>query len=301
MKRKNLITIGTFDGVHCGHRHLFNRLDTMAAQHLLKPLVLYFPFPPKYISNQPEMSILTPPAEKGRLLFDAGMQTVALDFNEVQNLTPEEFFKKLQKKYNMGGLLVGADFAFGKDRQGGIDFLRDQCARLKIPFEVVDFYKVGTQKVSSSLVRNTLAKGNIKEANALLGWNYKLTGRVVKGDKLGRKIGFPTANLDTGVYKILPLGVFAVRVRVGRKHYNGFCNIGFRPTVNKQNPQTPLVEVHIFDFHQSIYGRDITIWFEDKLRNEQKFAGLDALKAQLTKDQKAAQALFAKLDKQKAQ
>lgn len=300
MKRKNLITIGTFDGVHTGHRHLFNRMDAMAVQHLLKPLVLYFPFPPKYVSSQPEMSILTPPAEKSRLLFDAGMLTKALDFEEVRDLTPEEFFKKLQKKYNMGGLIVGPDFAFAKDRQGTVDFLREQCARLNMPFEVVDFYKTGTQKISSSMVRNLLAKGNVKEANALLGRPYNLTGRVVKGDRLGHKIGFPTANLDTGVYKILPLGVFAVRVRVGHTYYRGFCNIGLRPTVNQETPKTPLVEVHIFDFDKNIYGRDVTIWFMDKLRDEQKFANLDALKAQLTKDQKAAQAVFAKPEERKA-
>ena len=115
-----------------------------------------------------------------------------------------------------------------------------------------------------------------------------MTGRVISGHKLGRKLGYPTANLDTGIYKILPLGVFAVKVRVGTKIYDGFCNIGFRPTVHPLSGTLPLVEVHIFDFDKNIYGKKITVWFVEKLRDEAKFDSLPELVAQLKKDRSQA-------------
>ena len=289
MKKKNFITIGSFDGVHTGHRFLFGRLEALAAQYRQKPLALYFPLPPKtLLSPEPEMTILTTPKEKKKLLRACGTPALPLDFNRCRNLSAEDFFAQLLSTYQMGGLLVGADFAFGKDRQGDVDFLRTQCARHSLPFEVAVFSKAGTEKISSSLIRKTLATGDIARANALLGRPYELTGQVIKGHQLGRKLGFPTANLDTGIYKILPLGVFAVKVRVGRRFYDGFCNIGFRPTVNTLNTKLPLVEVNIFDFKQSIYGRKITIWFIDKLRDETKFAGLEQLVHQLKQDRNEA-------------
>lgn len=295
MTQKRFITIGTFDGVHIGHRYLFGRLDALAVRHLQKPFVLYFPLPPKtLLGTHPEMTVLSTPDEKKRILKGLGVPAAALDFDACRNMEPAEFFEEiLLKKYRMGGLLVGPDFAFGKDRRGDTDFLRAECAKRGIPFEVASFYQTDCEKVSSSLIRKTLAGGDAERVSALLGRPYELTGTVVKGHKLGRRLGFPTANLDTGIYKILPLGVFAVKVRVGRKHYNGFCNIGFRPTVNTIDSSLPLVEVNIFDFHQSIYGRKITVWFAGKLRDETKFSGLDALVGQLKKDREFARAVLA--------
>lgn len=292
-KAKNLITVGTFDGLHAGHRTLFGKLEMMAARHHLKPLALYFPLPPKtLLAQHPEMTVLTLPDEKKFLLKKHDVPALALDFSACRNLSPVRFFDILRTRYNMGGMLAGPDFAFGKDRQGGIGFLRTQCEKYGLPFDVAEFSVTDGEKISSSLIRKTLAEGDIILANALLGRPYELTGRVVKGHQLGRKLGFPTANLDTGIHKILPLGVFAVKVRVGRKIYDGFCNIGFRPTVNPVHDKLPLVEVNIFDFKQSIYGRKITIWFVQKLRNEMKFNGLDNLVKQLTADREDARALL---------
>ncbi len=286
---KQFLTIGTFDGVHLGHQHLFNTLEARAVRQQMRAKVLYFPLPPKtLLSAHPEMSVLTLPDEKKNVFKKLGMRAEALDFQQLRSLSPRQFFNRLVHHYDMGGLLVGADFAFGKGREGSAVFLREACAEKNIPFEVVPFYKDGYEKVSSSLIRKILAQGDIPRANMLLGRPYELTGRVITGHKLGRKLGYPTANLDTGIYKILPLGVFAVKVRVGTKYYDGFCNIGFRPTVNTLNTLLPLVEVHIFNFKQSIYGRNITVWFFEKLRNETKFDGLEALKAQLARDKQAA-------------
>jgi len=293
MKRKNMITVGTFDGVHIGHQHLFARLDTLAAQHLLKPLVLYFPLPPKTLLNEhPEMTILTTPEEKKKLFRQHAMPAHTLDFEAIRTQSAEDFFTYLQTEYNLGGLLIGADFAFAKDRQGDAAFLRTACKRADIPCEIMPFFNEDNTKISSSLIRKTLAQGDISRTTALLGRPYELTGKVIKGFQLGRKLGFPTANLDTGLYKILPLGVFAVKVRVGTKIYNGFCNIGFRPTVNTLHTRMPLVEVNIFKFKQSIYGRKITIWFVEKLRNEMKFTSLEKLTAQLAADKKHAEKLL---------
>ena len=290
-KTKHFITVGTFDGLHGGHRALFGKLEMMSALHRMKPLALYFPFPPKtLLGEHPEMTVLTLPAEKKFLFKKSAITARPLDFGACRNLSAEQFFDVLRHKYNMGGLLAGPDFAFGKDRQGSLDFLRAQCDRYGLPFSVAEFSLIQGEKISSSLIRKMLAQGNIPLANALLGRPYELTGRVIKGHQLGRKLGFPTANLDTGIYKILPLGVFAVKVRVGRKIYDGFCNIGFRPTVNPIHAKLPLVEVNIFDFKQSIYGRNITLWFVQKLRDEKKFNGLDNLVAQLKSDREDARA-----------
>lgn len=295
MKRKRFITIGTFDGVHAGHRFLFNRLDVLCAQYGLKPLVLYFPFPPKtLLSAQPAMTVLTTPDEKHALLKTAtDAQIERLDFQAYREYTPEQFFKQvLVKKHNVGGLLVGKDFAFGKARAGHADFLLRQCQRLNIPFVVSDFCTTDGMKISSSLIRKTLAEGKIPEANQMLCRPYSVQGRVVQGQKLGRKLGYPTANLDTGFYKILPHGVFAVWVKLGKQFYKGFCNIGFRPTVNPIHSNIPLVEVNIFDFNKSIYGRKLTVFFEAKIRAETKFDGLESLKKQLAQDKLSAEKLL---------
>lgn len=294
MATKHFITIGTFDGVHAGHRFLFNRLNVLAANALQQPLVLYFPLPPKtLLSAHPEMTVLTTPEEKQRLLQEASAaKTIALDFNKIHNQSPEEFFNELVNRYQMGGLLIGKDFAFGKDRQGSADFLREECLKRNIQFEVLDFLSDKEQKISSSLIRKTLALGDIPQANAYLGRPYQVTGTVIVGNKLGRTLGFPTANLDTGIYKILPLGVFAVTAEVGGRLYPGFCNIGFRPTVNTIQSPIPLVEVNIFDFNQDIYGQQLTVYFYEKLRNETKFNGLDALVCQLKKDRTQARQLL---------
>lgn len=286
---KNFITIGTFDGVHRGHQHLFNLLEARAALHRAKPLILYFLLPPKTLQTpHPEMTVLSLPDEKKRLFKAMGLRAEILDFSKVRSLSAQQFFNRLLNRFDCGGLLIGADFAFGKNREGSAVFLREACGQKNIPFEVAPFYTEEYEKISSSLIRKVLAQGDIARANSLLGRPYELTGRVIAGHKLGRKLGYPTANLDTGIYKILPLGVFAVKVRVGTKMYDGFCNIGFRPTINTLNTLLPLVEVHIFNFKQSIYGRKITIWFYQKLRNEVKFEGLEALKTQLAQDKQQA-------------
>lgn len=292
MTRKKLITIGTFDGVHLGHKALFAKLEQLSVKLQMKAQVLYFPYPPKsLLAEQPAMTVLSTPPEKKALLKKClSCRAEELNFQMYREYTAEKFFKKvLLEKYNCGAILAGPDFAFGKNRQGNSEFLKNKCAQLGIPCEILPFYDgEDGSKISSSLIRKTLAEGDIKTANALLGRPYSLEGRVIEGKKLGRKIGFPTINLDINFYKLLPLGVFAVKVRVGRKFYRGICNIGFRPTVNPIDSIIPLVEVHLLDFRRSIYGHRVEVFFYDKIRSESKFDGLDALKAQLSQDKESA-------------
>ncbi len=292
MKPKYFITIGTFDGVHLGHQALFARLEQAAVQHQLKPLVLYFPYPPKtLLSPAPAMTVLSTPPEKKALLKSClTAPREELNFYMYREYTPEQFLKKvLLDKYRCGGILAGPDFMFGKNQAGNDTWLKQKCSQLGIPFEMIPFYDGSKgEKISSSLIRKTLAAGNIPLANAMLGRPYSIEGRVVPGKKLGRKLGFPTANLDVNFYKLLPLGVYAVQVRVGRSMYRGVCNIGFRPTVNPIDSIIPLTEVHILDFNKSIYGRRIQVSFLRRLRGEEKFDSLDALKAQLAADKEQA-------------
>lgn len=297
MKAKTIITIGTFDGVHLGHRALFTRLEQLAVLHHLKPLVLYFPYPPKTLLSQaPAMTVLSTPPEKKLLLKQALGDTAfeALNFQLYREYTPEHFFKKvLLEKYHCAALLAGPDFAFGKNRQGTDAWLQKKCEQLHIPFEVLPFYDGPRgEKIASSLVRKLLADGQLHQAQERLGHPYSLEGIVVPGQRLGRKLGFRTANLNVNFYKLLPLGVYAVRVRVGRSWYPGVCNIGYRPTVNTISAPVPLTEVHILDFNKSIYGRRIEVVFVGKIRGEQKFDGLDALKKQLAQDKAAAKKLL---------
>lgn len=298
MKAKRMITLGTFDGVHVGHRALFTRLEQLAVLHHQTPLVLYFAYPPKtLLSAAPAMTVLSTPPEKKLLLQQTLSNTAReeLNFYLYREFTPDLFFKKvLIEKYNCGGILVGPDFTFGKNHAGNSAWLSTKCAQLKLPLEIIPFYRnpMG-EKISSSLIRKTLAAGDLTAAQAMLGRAYTAQGRVIAGHKLGRKLGFPTANLDINFYKLLPLGVYAVRVRLGRTWHKGVCNIGYRPTVNTIASPVPLTEVHLLDFNKSIYGRRLEIVFITQIRGEQKFDSLEALKAQLAQDKQAARHLLA--------
>lgn len=280
--RKNFIAIGSFDGVHLGHRHLFENLKTLAAEYTMTPMLLVFKVPPKVVM-EPAHGLLTTPEEKAALLKKAGMRRIEfLDFKKVRNLSKEEFFNILLKKYNMGGILCGKDFAFGKERGGKADFLKHACADNGVIFKCADFLETGGTKISSSLIRKALKSGDIEAVNGMLGSDYQVSGEIVKGRQMGRKIGFPTANIDFDKLKILPRGVYAVRVKLGRKEYMGVCNIGYRPTVEEGG--LPTCEVHILDFNRDIYGRMMTAEFVAKIRSEKKFSTLGELTQQINRD-----------------
>lgn len=290
--RKNFIAIGSFDGVHLGHRHLFESLKAFAAEYKMNPLLLVFKVPPKVVMD-PAHGLLTTPEEKLALLKKAGMRRAEfLDFKKVRDMSKEEFFDVLVKKYNMGGILCGKDFAFGRERGGKTNFLKRACAENGVIFKCADFLEAGGVKISSSLIRKALKAGDIEAVNGMLGSEYQVSGKIVKGRQMGRKIGFPTANIDFDSLKILPRGVYAVKAKLGRREYMGVCNIGCRPTVEQGG--LPTCEVHILDFNRDIYGRVMTAEFVAKIRPEKKFATLGELTQQINRDSILAYKLLKK-------
>jgi FAD synthase len=177
---------------------------------------------------------------------------------------------------------VGKDFAMGKDRLGNGEFLRKACAEAGVIFEQADFVQTAGHKVSSSSIRKALNEGNIDAVTEMLGRRYYICGKVVKGRQLGRKMGFPTANIKTDPHKILPRGIYAVEVFLGKETFKGVCNIGSRPTVELHG--LPSTEVHILDFDRNIYGRNLGVNFAAKIRDEIKFDTLGELVQQINKD-----------------
>lgn len=279
---KNFIAVGSFDGVHLGHKHLFEMLKNFAVLNRMRPMLLVFGVAPKVFMDK-SRGILTTVSEKKALLKKTKIYQIKfLDFAKIRNLTKEEFFKVLVKKYKMGGILCGKDFAFGKDRGGKSSFLKRACKGNGIVFECADFLEAGGEKISSSLIRKALKTGDIEAVNGMLGREYEVSGKVVKGNRLGRKIGFPTANINFDGLKILPKGVYAVKVLLGKENFIGVCNIGCRPTVEKGG--LPTCEVHILDFNRNIYGRYLTVRFVAKIREEKHFSALGELTQQINKD-----------------
>ncbi|MCX5782988.1 MAG: riboflavin biosynthesis protein RibF [Elusimicrobia bacterium] len=283
----NFIAAGTFDGVHKGHAQILRELVKSARTGGMESLVLYFTFPPKAsISGQTKQTLITLPSEREKLLRSFGIGGVKkLDFNVLGEMSAEKFFTRVMlKKYKMGGILAGQDFAFGKNREGHLDFLRRECARHGIKLKILPFIKCHKHKISSSVIRLLLHEGHVETAAQLLGRPYLISGKVVRGAGLGRKLGFPTANLNVDPRKILPRGVFAVKVRLNKKTYNAVANIGFRPTINPIHKDLPLVEVHLLNFSADIYGQTLAIEFISKIRGEKKFPNLDSLKKNIARD-----------------
>jgi riboflavin kinase/FMN adenylyltransferase len=291
---KNFITVGSFDGLHLGHKRLLRTLKNAAAENKMKPFVLYFAQPPKMVmGRRTASSVITPPVEKRKLLQNFGLKAIEIDFSKVGKLSHKSFFEILIRKHNMGGFLTGRDFAFGKKRLGRLDFLKEACRRAGAHLLIADFERDGKgRKISSSLIRELLNGGDIAAANALLGRPYCVVGKVVKGRRIGRTLGFPTANLDAPEQKLLPRGVFAAAARLGSsgKTYKAVVNIGSRPTVNKT--AMSLMEVHIIGFKGNIYGKTLAVDFIGKIRDEKEFSSLMRLRTQIEKDVAAARELF---------
>lgn len=281
-------TVGIFDGVHAGHRFLIEQVKEFANAQNVMSVVITFAKHPRSILN-PEFcpEILTTLPEKLQQLETTGIDAcIILDFTpEMGQLSAYNFIKTiLYQKFNVQTLLVGHDHRFGRDRKDGFpEYLQ---YGISIGLKVIQATRFRTeldQFISSSEIRNLLQKGDIEHANRLLNYNYNLCGKVIDGFKVGRKIGFPTANIFVeNQYKLIPaLGVYAVQVQWNNKFYKGMLNIGIRPTLNGTKVS---LEVHIIDFNEDIYNQIIKIDFKSRIRDEQKFNGIDELVEQLEKD-----------------
>ncbi len=281
---QTVATIGFFDGVHRGHQFLLQELRNHAERCKLKSLVVSFNNSP-LATLRPEKSVklLTTPHEKTALFTQAEIDNcLLLDFDKnLSQLTAREFLTWLNKNYGVQKLLVGYDHRFGSD---GISSLSDyQALGNELGIDILPCARFDSkEEISSSAIRNYVGEGNIEQANRLLGYHYAIEGVVVQGQQIGRKIGFPTANLLTNSEKLIPKnGVYAVEINHNTQIYKGLLNIGMRPTV-KGNCRT--IEVHLLDFEGDLYDERLTLHIEKRLRDEYKFASLDELKYQIEKD-----------------
>ena len=298
-----VLTIGTFDGVHLGHRKIIARLHDLAKAINGESVIFTFdPHPRKIVApTETNLRLLTTLEEKIELFEQAGIDHLIIyPFTpEFAQLTYEEFVEQvLVGQIHTQSLVVGYDHKFGKGRAGDFELLKNLADRLGFQIEKLDVLLVNESNVSSTKIREAIQTGDFETANAYLGYPFTLHGTVVEGQKLGRTIQYPTANVDASdPDKIIPgYGVYAVRVDVRGKTYEGMLNIGSRPTVN-HNADHRTVEVNLFDFDEDIYGEPIEVVFYHKLRDEQKFGSLDALKEQLAKDKTETISYFRSVQK----
>ncbi|SHF52741.1 riboflavin kinase / FMN adenylyltransferase [Mariniphaga anaerophila] len=291
---KPVVTIGTFDGLHLGHQKVLSRLIDFARQRNGESVVFTFYPHPRLITapGETNLRLLTTLEEKKKLFARSGIDhLIIFPFTkEFSQLTYSEFVEQiLVNKMHTHCLVVGYDHRFGKNREGGFEYLQGCAAKFGFEIEKLEVLLVDESHVSSTRIRKALEEGKIEQANKFLGYRFTLQGTVVEGQRVGRKLGFPTANIEASdPNKLIPgYGVYAVEVLVAGKEYKGMLNIGSRPTFNK-NADNRSIEVHIFDFSGDIYNQEITLIFVGKIRNEHKFSGVEALTEQLKKDKVAA-------------
>jgi len=283
-----VVTIGTFDGVHLGHRKIIAGIKELAESTGGETVLLtFFPHPRMILHPEDEnIKLINTIAEKAQLLEELGIEHLIITpfSRDFSNQTAEEYIRDvLVSKIGTKKIVIGYDHRFGKDRQGGLqDLLRLGPV---YGFDVVEIPEqdIADVAVSSTRVRSALLEGKIELANTLLGYPFYITGTVVRGDQLGRQIGYPTANIVIPErYKLVPShGIFAARVKIDGVSYDGMAYIGSRPTINGL---TRNIEVNIFDFDQDIYNRQIQMQFLNFVRDDMKFDSLDALKVQIAKD-----------------
>ena len=291
----SVATIGFFDGVHLGHRHLINQVKMAASLNGWCSSIITFPVHPRQvIQSDYQPSLLSSPEEKIELLASTGIDNcILLPFTrELSMLTAWEFMQLLYDKYKVRMLVIGYDHRFGHNRA---ETFEDYCRYgrdLGIHIMQATAYTQEQDKVSSSAIRRALLSGDVMNAQKYLGYNYFLEGTIVSGYQVGRKIGFPTANLRVDFpNKLIPsIGVYAVRVSVNGQDYKGMLNIGHRPTIN--NGTDLSIEVHILDFEGDIYNQQVRIEFIGFLRPEIKFDSVDELIVQMHQDKEETIKVF---------
>lgn len=289
-----VVTIGTFDGVHLGHREVISELKRISVRSGGESVIFTFePHPRIVIAPQEDsLRLLSTKDEKIHLIGKIGVDhLVIFPFTaEFSRLTYNEFVTNiLIERMNISSLVVGYDHRFGQGRKGDFSSLELLSKSLNFKVEHLQQLLVENKVVSSTKIRMALDAGQISKANHFLGYRYPLSGKVIKGKQLGRKLGFPTANIEAADrYKLVPGdGVYAVLVETGGKLLKGMLNVGVRPTVN-YNPDHKSIEVHIFNFDTDIYNTNLTLFFVEKIRNEQKFDGIVELHEQIAKDRISA-------------
>jgi riboflavin kinase/FMN adenylyltransferase len=282
------ITIGSFDGVHIGHQAIIRQLINGAQSAGLPSVVVTFhPHPAVVLGKVKQASYLTSPNERAALLGEFGVDyVVTLPFDQqLAELSALDFMRLLTDHLGVRHLCIGYDFALGRDREGNVERLKEIGAQLDFDVKVFDpVFNGEGNPVSSSLIRQRLAEGQLAKAVSLLGRHYRVEGKVVHGDGRGKQLGFPTANLEIWPERLLPpSGVYATKVWIDENCYPAIANLGFRPTfVNQQT--FPILEVHVMEWKRDLYGQTIQIDFIDRIRDEMRFSSVEALITQIKMD-----------------
>lgn len=296
-EKKTILTLGTFDGVHIGHKKILDRVIQKTKNQDCESLVLTF-FPhPRMVLQGSDIKLLNTIDEKVDLLEQIGIENLVIHpFDETfSRLTAEEFVKTiLVDRFRIQKIIIGYDHRFGRNRTADINDLIAFGKQYNFEVEQISVQEINAISVSSTKIRKALVAGEIVLANEYLGYNYFLTGVVVKGKQLGRTIGFPTANLKIEEnYKLIPQnGVYIVKSIINQKIVFGMMNIGFNPTVGGES-QT--IEIHFFDFNEDLYNQKIAVSMLEYIRSEEKFESVDLLKEQLEKDKQTAISYLNKL------
>ncbi|HEY2420904.1 MAG TPA: bifunctional riboflavin kinase/FAD synthetase [Neobacillus sp.] len=285
------MALGYFDGVHIGHQEVFLETKKQAKEKGLSTAVMTFDPHPSVVlgKNEQHIQYITPLAEKIKLIEKMGIDYLFIVHftTEFANLLPQEFIDQYLIGLNVKHVVAGFDFSYGRMGKGTMETLpfhsRDQFS-----YTIVPKYTKDDEKVSSTRIRQLLKEGKTNDLPALLGRFFSTTGEVIHGDKRGRTIGFPTANIQVPDECLLPpVGVYTVRMKVDHVWYQGVCNVGYKPTFNKETLKVS-IEVHLFDFNQDIYGKEVKIEWHLYLRKEQKFSGIEELVKQLEIDKQNA-------------
>ena len=282
--KETVVTIGVFDGVHKGHRHLLRQVVEQAGDRYIPTVVTFSNRPVTVLRPGTEPSYLTTLDQRIDLIKQQGIElVVCLEFTlELAEVPAADFAKLLAGSLKMKGLVLGPDSALGKDRQGDLAFMRKQGEELGFWVSSVDPVEIEGQPVKSRRIRDAVASGNMAVCPELLGRNHLLSGTVVAGDQRGRTLGFPTANLDVDPQLLLPGdGIYATWAIIDGKRHQAATSIGIRPTFDLTQR---LVEVFIMDFSEDLYGKTVGVEFITKVRDQEKFDGLDALIKQINQD-----------------
>lgn len=286
-----VVTIGTFDGVHLGHQAIFKEMRRLAKEVDGETVVVtFYPHPRQVLAIGTErLRFICSQEEKMERFEEYGIDNVIIiPFTKEFASTPSDIFIRdyIIEHIHPAIIVVGYDHHFGKNRMGDYEMLNELSSQYGFRTVQLEAQYINGVAVSSTKIRNFLWAGNVKSANELLGYPYSVTGTVVRGNEIGRTIGFPTANLDIPdeFMMINNPGVYACRTIIEGKRYNAMANTGVRPTIGDRAEGDFIIEVNVFDFDGDLYGKTLKVWFFDRIRDEEKFTGLEALKMQLEQD-----------------
>lgn len=281
------LTIGVFDGVHCGHQEILRNLTAGAREYGAPAVALTFwPHPAVVLGKRLDLKCLTTPEERAELLGSAGVDVVITQpfTRDFANLSAQEFMRLVSTRLGLRSLWIGYDFALGRGREGTPERLAELGKDLDYDVKVLSPVRNGDLTLSSSLIRQHIASGQVTVAAQSLGRSYSLSGKVVHGDGRGRKINIPTANIDYPAEKVIPAnGVYAAWAWVNGERIPAATNIGVNPTFTPDK-QTPNLEAHLLDFNRDLYDQEVKVEFVQRLRDELKFSSVDALLEQIRSD-----------------